>query len=223
MDFGVALSDNSGNPFYIKGTMPLTLMGKQTFSIPSGGLGSAVVHENDNVLRLFYYDASGGDGYAFYSRDTQNRGVLTYGGNNRACVITLYTFGYQYQNPPKFGIGIFDNASPRRCIIHNQSKVLSNVQNLGTEGDENAGYKISVNLSGRWAISPVMTGVITGVINQGGQAYPFQSVFYARSLYDGSNSAIASILDKGVPTGGVSNVTYSNFRNRIFAVDMSRY
>ncbi len=93
-------------PFYIKGTMPLTLMGKQTFSIPSGGLGSAVVHENDNVLRLFYYDASGGDGYAFYSRDTQNRGVLTYGGNNRACVITLYTFGYQYQNPPKFGIGI---------------------------------------------------------------------------------------------------------------------
>ncbi|MGP2519078.1 hypothetical protein ACTUSX_04220 [Pantoea ananatis] len=223
MDFGVALSDNSGNPFYIKGTMPLTLMGKQTFSIPSGGLGSAVVHENDNVLRLFYYDASGGDGYAFYSRDTQNRGVLTYGGNNRACVITLYIFGYQYQNPPKFGIGIFDNASPRRCVIHNQSKVLSNVQNLGTEGDENAGYKISVNLPGRWAISPIMTGLITGVINQGGQAYPFQSVFYARSLYDGNSSAIASILDKGVPSGGVSNVTYSNFRNRIFAVDMSRY
>jgi len=223
MDFGLALSDNAGNPFYVKGTLPLTLMSKQTFSVPSGGLSAAIVHENDNILRLFYYDASGGDGYAFYSRDTQNRGILTYGGNNTACVITLYTFGYQYQNPPKFGIAVYDNSSPRRCIIHNQSKVLSNVQNLGVEGDANAGYNTAVTLPGRWAISPIMTGYISGVISQGGQPYPFMSTFYARSLYDGNNSSIASVLDKGGPGGGTGNVTYTNFRNRIFAVDVSRY
>lgn len=223
MEFGVALTDDAGNPFYIKGTMPLTLLGKMNFSIPAGGLGSAVIHPNDSVVRLFYYDLTGADGYAFYSRDSSGQGILTYSANSTSAVITLYIFGYQYQTPPAFGIAIWDNASPRRCIIHNQSKVLSNVQSLGTEGADSAGYKISQSLSGRWAVSPVMTGVINGVINQGAQNYPFQSLFYARSLFNGSSSAIGSVLDKGVPPGGTGNITYTNFRNRIFAVDVSRY
>ncbi len=223
MDFGVALTDDAGNPFYIKGTMPLTLIDKQTFTVPSGGLGSAVIHPNDSVVRLFYYDTTVADAYAFYSRDSSGQGILTFGGNSSSAVITLYTFGYQYQTPPKFGIAVFDNASPRRCIIHNQSKVLSNVQNLGTEGADTAGYNISQSLTGRWAISPVMTGVITGVVNQGAQNYPFQSLFYARSLFNGSSSSVGSILDKGTPGGGTGNITYTNFRNRIFAIDVSRY
>ena len=223
MEFGLALNDEYGNPFYIKGTLPLTLTGRQSFSVPSGGFSSSVIHDNDSVVRLFYYDVTGADGYAFYSRNAQGQGVLSYGSNSTSTVINLYTFGYQYQTPPAFGIAIFDNSNPRRCIIHNQSKVLSNVQNLGTEGDENAGYKISTTLAGRWAISPVMTGYITGVINQGGQPRPFQSTFYARSLFNGNQSAIASVLDKGTPGGDVGNITYSNFRNRIFAVDVSRY
>lgn len=224
MDFGVALTDDAGNPFYIKGTMPLTLISKQTFSVPAGGLGSAVIHQNDGVLRLFYYDTTSAGSYAYYSQDSAGIGTLTYVGNTSGVVITLYTFGYQYQTPPKFGIAIWDNASPRRCIIHNQSKVLSNVQSLGTEGSDSAGYNTNVSLSGRWAISPIMTGYINGVINQGAQNYPFVSIFYARSFFDGSSSNIASVLDKGTPSGGgVANVTYNNFRSRIFAVDVSRY
>lgn len=227
MAFGAIIADPEGNPFYIDGTLPLRLVNKVTKSVD--GTTFVPVHKTDNVMRFIFCEISangaGSDSaYVYYEKlfNTDDWGITAgYYSPNGPGLVTVYVFEYQYETLiPKWGVAFWDSAG--RCVLTNETKVLRGVTPFGVEGQESAGYNINTTLNGRWAVLPVSTGIITGVINSGGTR-PFMSTFFANAYYNGSTTKISSGGTGGYPGGGVSNITYTNAKNRIMAIDVSMY
>ncbi|PKH18051.1 hypothetical protein CIG19_21270 [Enterobacterales bacterium CwR94] len=221
MAFGALLTDPAGNPFYIDGTLPLRLIDKRTGNAGDAGSVFIPLHTDDSVVRYIFCHSNTSDSYFFYSKHPTNGnwGVFMYSNSRPQC--TVYVFGYQYEtNIPKWGVAFWD--AQGRCVITNETQVLGGITPLGVEGSDSAGYLIDSTRPGKWAISPVVTGLITGVINSGGTR-PFASTFYGNAFYNGSTTRIHCNGSGGRPGDGVTNVVYSNHKNRIFAVDVSQY
>ncbi len=223
MAFGAMLSDTEGNPFYIDDTMPLCLISKQQLTLDTSGgtWSSASIHANDGSIRFVFWDSPNSDTYAYYQLNKTTNTWQIAAASKTASVFTVnvYIFGYKYQTPPKWGMAIWD--ANKNCIITNETKVLRGVTPVGTEGSESSGYNIDTNLVGRWAIAPVLTGMVAGVINSG-VIRPWSATYYGSSYFNGSVTRIRSV-PTDTASGGVQNITYYNTRTRIMAVDISRY
>ncbi|MFK8259092.1 hypothetical protein ACFL9S_15065 [Erwinia sp. AnSW2-5] len=223
MTFGAILPDTEGNPFYINDTMPLCMILKRqlTLDISGGNWASAVVHANDGAVRFLFWDSPNANTYAYYQLNTTTNTWQITASCKSSSVFTVnvYIFGYQYQIPPKWGMAIWD--ANKNCIITNETKVLRGVAPLGVEGSESAGYNIDTSLVGRWAIAPIITGMIAGIINSG-VIRPWSATYYGSSYFNGSSTRITSV-PTDTASGGVQNITYYNTRTRIMAVDISNY
>lgn len=223
MAFGALLSDTYGNPFYIDDTMPLCLVSKQQLilDIGSGTWVSSFIHPNDGAIRFVFWDSPNPNTYAYYQLNTSNNTWQITASCKSASIFTVnvYIFGYQYQIPPKWGMAIWD--ANKNCIITNDTKVLRGITPLGIEGAESSGYNIDTTIAGRWAIAPVVTGMVAGVINSG-VIRPWSATFYGSSYFNGASTRIISV-PTDTPSGGVQNITYYNTRTRIMAIDISNY
>jgi len=221
--WGAMLTDTAGVPFYIDDTMPLCMISKTTYTLNLNGgtVASQAIHSNDGAVRFIFVNSPDPNVYFWYAYDSTSAMWRIYASCQGASTFRLnvYVFGYQYQTPPKWGIAIWD--AQARCVITNETKVLRGVSPVGTEGAESAGYNISTTLTGNIAVAPAMTGAVTGVIQSGGTR-PFEARYYTSAYYNGSTTLIKSLATDAV-AGGVQNITYTNFRNRIISTDMSRY
>lgn len=221
MAFGAIISDAAGVPFYIDGTMPLTLLEKRVLTYPAGERDT-VLFADDGVLRFVFTNSNAPQG----SSETCEA-LLVYGSNwilrsvGAARTINVYIFGYQFQPLPAWGIQI--NDAQGRCILTNESKVLRDVQSYGNPADNLAsGMQINTNIVGTWAIAPMNTGYYTAVTNAGGQAQPVVRAYYASARYNGATTQLTSGFI-GNSGAGEQNQVLTNFRNRITAINVERY
>lgn len=226
MDYGALLSDANGVPFYIADTMPLSLLEKKVLSVPAASGNGSIqdLFANDGVIRFVFVNSTGAQGTneiceALMLNQTTNRWQLWCRGSART--VNVYIFGYQFQPIPSWGIQI--NDAQGRCILTNETKVLRDVQNIGDSTNaNNSGYLINTTLSGQWAIAPVYTGYFAGVNNSSGQPIPIIAQYCSAARYNGSTTQIASGY-LGNLDGNASNATWSNYRNRITAINVARY
>lgn len=225
MAYGTLLTDGVGVPFYIADTMPITLLEKRVVTVgpSSGGGGLLDLYSNDGAIRFVFVSSNGAQGS---NKDTcealeLSGGVwrLRYAGAARQ--ISIYIFGYQFQPVPAWGIQI--NDAQGRCILTNETKVLRDVQNLGDSSvATSSGYQFSTTLSGEWAVAPAYTGYFAGVNNSSGQPIPIVAQFACSARFNGSTTQIASGYIGNLDSNA-SNATWSNYRNRITAINVARY
>ncbi|MGX9240000.1 hypothetical protein ACWXWB_02780 [Pantoea dispersa] len=227
MTYGALLTDQNGVAFYIADTMPLTLLEKRVLNVPSGsGEGSPQdLFANDGTLRFVFVNSNGAQGNG---RDTCEF-LLLNSSNNRwqlncrgaARTVNVFIFGYQFQPIPAWGIQI--NDSQGRCILTNESKVLRDVQNIGDSGNpNNSGYTLDQTLQGEWAVAPIMTGYFAGVNNSSGQPIPVMARYCSSARYNGATTQLASGYLGNLDSGATS-ATYTNYRNRITAINVAKY
>ena len=108
-------------------------------------------------------------------------------------------------------------------ILTNETRTLSDVVTLGTAGvDASSGYNINTTLAGKWACMPAMLGLITGVVSAGGQPQPYSAIYKSMAKLEGSNTRIFA-GPQTTPGGNLQNVTYSNLRNVIMAINCANY
>jgi hypothetical protein len=214
------LTDAAGVPFYIGDTMPLTLLEKRIITASAGIID---LFTGDGSPRYVFVNSNAPQGGSLPTCEaleiSGNVWRLRVAGPTRQ--INVFIFGYQFQPIPAWGIQI--NDAQGRCILTNETKVLCDVQNLGdSAADASSGYQFQTTLSGVWAVAPVYTGYFSGVINQNGQPMPVNAQFASSARSNGSTTQIASGYIGNVESG-VSSATYSNYRNRITAINVSRY
>lgn len=221
--FGALLEDTEGNPFYVDDTMPLCLISKisRTLNV-SNTLGGVIpVHYNDGAVRFIFCKGNRPDVNFYYTYDASYGMYVVNCSAEGNFVVDVYVFGYQYQTPPPWGMAIWD--AQGRCIITNETKVLRGIQPQGTNGAESAGYNVDTTLVGEFAVAPDCLGYMSGVINQGGQVYPFVAPAYTSAYFNGSSTRIKGSFRGDTGGGGASNIQYVNHRNTIKAINVNRY
>lgn len=221
MAFGAIITDAAGVPFYIDGTMPLTLIEKRVLTVGVGETNT-VLFADDGVLRFVFTNSNAPQG-----TNETCEALLVSGGNwilrsvGAARTINVYIFGYQYQPIPAWGVQI--NDAQGRCILTNESKVLRDVQAYGNPADNlSSGMQINTTIAGTWAIAPMNTGYYTAVTNAGGQPQSIVRAYYASARYNGSTTQLTSGFI-GNSGSGEQNQVLTNFRNRITAINVARY
>lgn len=220
-DYGALLIDQQGNPYYILDTMPLCLISKQSFSRTAVN-GVIDIHDDDSTFRYVFCRGSAVGVNFYYALNQTSGKYAIFSSGPGTYTVDVYIFGYQYQTPPKVGIAIWD--AQGRCVITNETKVLRGVTTVGDSSNpNNSGYNVTGNLSGDWAIAPDILGYMTGVINQGGQVYPFVAPAYSSAYKSGANTIIKAEFRGDSGGGGAGNIQYTNHRNTIKAIDISRY
>lgn len=225
MGYGALLADANGVPFYIENTSPLSLIEKRVIGIPGNGGGDfrTLLFNNDGAIRFVFVNSGSpqGDGTACQALLLNNDNNWYLRSNSPGQTVNVYIFGYQFQPVPAWGIQI--NDAQGRCILTNETKVLRDVQAIGNPADpNNSGFVLNTTLGGNWAIAPAMTGYFAGVINQGNQPRPVVASYYSDARFNGSTTQIRSGFIGNIESG-VSNATYSNYRNRLTAINVSRY
>ncbi|WP_130834350.1 hypothetical protein [[Erwinia] mediterraneensis] len=216
MKFGALLTDTQGNPFYVDGTLPLSLASKTTYPI-----GDRTVHANDGALRFVFCNSTTANVNFYYYYDSASNTYKINASGTPGSTFTVYIFSYQYQTPPPWGVAIWDEQG--RCIITHETKVLRGVVRVGTPGAESAGYNINTTLAGNYAVAPEMLGYITGVVYQGNMPYPFLAPFFTSAYYNGSSTVIKAVGRGDSGGGGAGNITNINYRNAIKAIDITNY
>lgn len=222
MSFGAMFTDGDGVPFYIDGTMPLTMIDRRSISVYADQVID--LHPNDGQIRFVFTNSnaafdSRNTGEWLYLNQSDNRFKLQCPGGNR--VVNIYIFGYQYQNPSGWGFQVNDSSG--RCILTHTSKVLRDVRNFGDKSqDTQSGFRYRGTLNGNWAVAPCETGYFFGVVNQGSQPRPSVARYVSSARFNGSQTLLTSGYI-GNPESGASNVTYSNTRCLFSCIDVSKY
>ena len=133
----------------------------------------------------------------------------------------VYFFSIFPQTKPDYGLAVWDASGT--LILTNETRTLSDVVTLGTAGvDASSGYNINTTLAGKWACMPAMLGLITGVISAGGQPQPYSAIYKSMAKLEGSNTRIFA-RPQTTPGGNLQNVTYSNLKNVIMAINCDNY
>lgn len=217
-DYGAMLTDVNGVAFYITDTLPLSLIEVKTLTLnlPGTYYGQAIAHADDGLPRVVFIQSSGGPTNAFYY--TMANGNWYIRGTANA-VVRVYIFGYKYQTPPKWGIAIWD--ANGNCVITNETKVLSGITNLGTEGQDSSGYKLDTTLVGSWAVAPAIDGMFIGVVGQP-NPHTVQIPFATNAYYNGTTTRINSNAT-GTDSGPFLSTTYLNSNIRLQCINVARY
>lgn len=74
---------------------------------------------------------------------------------NQGFTLTAYVFAIFPQTLPAWGFAVWD--ANRKLVLTNESRVLSDLQTLGTPG-AGGGINIDQTLSGSWAVAPAQLG-----------------------------------------------------------------
>lgn len=222
MAFGAMLTDQQGVPFYIDGTMPLTLINRIVINVPgdnSGTVYTQPLYANDGAVRFVFMQSNNSNtGSAEWMQLDNN--VWTFYSTRSSKTVTIFIFGYAYQPVPSWGIAIYDGAG--NCVLTNESKVLKGVTKIGDVTNASAsGYNINTTLGGSWAVAPAFTGILTAVDNSTGQPRPVVIWYWASAYFNGSSTQISSHTHGS--GAGVQNPSYSNARNALTVIDVNKY
>lgn len=219
MTYGVLIASEDGTPYITEESTPISLQGKYSGS----GNGSVTITANINtedVTIPFCYATA--DAYFTYGISGN---VITVSarqtvGQSTNFTAFLYLFTTREQVPPEWGVAIWDKNF--KCILTNETRVLTDVRTIGTKGGADSGLNLNVNRVGKWAIVPDLAGYAVGVINTGQGPRPIQVQFSFTASYNGSVTAIKPVMNEAAPSG-TGNISYIDSKCIIRAIDASRY
>lgn len=220
MDWGALLVTENGAPFITPQSIPLAMYSKKSAAI-SGSAGA--------VTTISESFPAGRPVIPFVYSTTNCVVSYTVGGN--VCTVTfrnsiaagtayVYFFTIFAQTLPSWGIAIWDEQGT--CILTNETRVLTDVQAIGTNGSDSAGFSINTTLAGKFGIVPATSGLATGVILDGGTR-PWSSQYFFSAVFNGSATQIAQATTGGTAGSGVSNLVYHNMKNSVYALNLANY
>lgn len=221
MGYGAMTTDAAGVPFYIEGASPMTMLEHRVYNAPSYGQYIDIGPADGSIKAYFACEDLALDTPAAWTgmAIVVVNGVYRLMTGNASRNIHLYIFGVQFQPVPTWGIQL--NDAQGRCILTNETKVLANVQSFGDPNNPQAsGMSLVVDLPGRWAVLPAYTGNFVGVTNTTGQPIPIVAQYLTSARFNGSTTRIRSGYHGNMEQGTGTN---TNYRNRITAVDVSRF
>ena len=219
MDWGALLVTENGAPFITPQSIPLAMYSRKQASVFAGG-ASTVVSETfpagRPVIPFVYTTVSCTASY-IVSGNTCNVTFKNAAGNGTAYV---YFFTIFAQALPSWGIAIWDEQGT--CILTNETRVLTDVQAIGTNGSDSAGFSINTTLAGKYGIVPATSGLATGVILDGGTR-PWSSQYFFSAVFNGGTTQIGQATTGGTAGSGVSNLVYHNMKNSVYALNLANY
>jgi hypothetical protein len=220
-DWGALLATDNGAPFITPQSIPLALIGKQSVALKTG---------SGEITTISQAIPAGRPVIPFVC-STINC-VLSYAVSGNTCTVsaskpegagTVHVdfFTILAQPLPAWGIAIWDEQGT--CILTNETRVLTDIEAIGTNGSDTAGgYNINVTRSGKVGIVPSMCGLVTGVITSGGTR-PFMSQYFFSAVVSGGSTKISVATSNGTPSGPITNIAYHNMRNRVYALNLDNY
>jgi hypothetical protein len=219
--WGALFTDQYGNPWITPDTTPMCLAQKIVLTPSAGGAYTLPVNSSSPFIIACHASVPN---VLFYIRKvnstyTLNYSVASVGGNTGT--VTIYIFGYVIPQPlPQWGVAIWN--ADEQCILTNETKVMNPPVGYGTIGSTtDIGYLVDKTVSGKWAVLPRVVGIVVGVIGTS-QPRPWSSPIDTSAYYSGTATRIAA-GQREAPGGEIHNVGYSNSRDQIFAIDVSRY
>lgn len=219
MTWGALITSDDGTPFITEESTPISLQGKYSASGSTIATVTVTINTEDVVLP---FAVATGDAYFTYkiSGTTLTVNAQRRVGDSGNFTLTVYVFTTRAQIPPSWGIAIWDKNG--KCILTNETRVLTDIQIIGTKGGSDSGFNLNTTKSGKWAIVPDLAGYVVGVIQTGGGPRPVQIQYAFTASYNGSTTSIKPVMSESPPTGS-GNVSYIDSKCAIRAIDVSRY
>ena len=196
-EFGAMILMDNGNPFVTPQSTPFCLYGKYTFNSSANGSSQQVAQ---NIALNADYPVMV---FIRTTNTAQPTPVISYrnGGNvyvagvnpyNQSFTLTAYIFAIFPQTLPKWGMAIWDSSG--KLVLTNESRVLSDLQTIGTPG-ANGGINIDQTLDGSWAVAPSRLGQVN------------RNDAYSSCRYSGTSTRINAGTAANTPggDGGVIN------------------
>lgn len=117
------------------------------------------------------------------------------------------------------GIAIWDDTG--ELILTNETKVLTDINTIGVRGASDTGIAMNRTLSGRWAVSPIMTGFNEFRVGNQPTSPIVQVQTAFSSVFDGSNTKLTSQSTRG--TFGYLLASQQNYRQPAIVIDVGKY
>lgn len=219
MTWGLYIAAADGTPYITDESEPISLVNKQTTT----GTGSATVSLTvDSNLVALPFVVTSKEAYVTYSisGSTLTITATQQVGKSESLTLWVYLFSTQAQIPPAWGMAIWDKNG--KCILTNETRVLTDVQVIGTKGQATAGVNINVTKAGKWAMVPDWAGYFVGVVSTGGGPRPVQIYVGFTAVYDGTNTHFYSFYAELPPTNIISG-NILNSMSALKVIDASRY
>lgn len=215
MSWGMLLTTDDGNTFITEESTPISLLGRYSSSGSRSVTINIAVNTDDVVLP---FCVSTGDTFFSYSLIGSQLSVTATSNTSDESVFTFtcYVFTTREQPLPRWGMAIWDKNG--KCILTNETRVLTDIVTIGTKGGSPSGLTLSVTRAGKWAILPELSGFYTGVYQQ----RPFQIGVGFAAKYDGSSTIIHPVMSGVVPPGSQLG-TPLDAKTIVRAIDLSRY
>ncbi|WP_238084527.1 hypothetical protein [Pseudescherichia vulneris] len=218
MDWGALLVTENGAPFITPQSIPLAMYSRKQAAVFAGGATtiSETFPAGRPVIPFAYTTVSCAASYTV-SGNTCNVTFKNAAGNG---TVYVYFFTIFAQALPSWGIAIWDEQGT--CILTNETRVLTDVQSIGTNGSDSAGFSINTTLAGKYGIVPATSGLATGVILDGGTR-PWSSQYFFSAVFNGGTTQIGQATTGGTAGSGVSNLVYHNMKNSVYALNLANY
>lgn len=194
MSFGAMLRRQDGTPFYIDGTMPISLVRKQNFSVDAtvnSGNGQRIpLDTSSGTPYLYFVRLEQPDGWAYQQVVSGRHGIVVGAFSSGAVSGVIYVFGAVVQPVPTWGIQINDSLG--RCVLTNETRVLMGINIVNPTGNAGTADYLNETVSGKKAIIPARCGAVVYSQVMGGNIVT-QIIMRSTGCYwDGSNTTIRS-------------------------------
>ncbi|MDU3815812.1 MAG: hypothetical protein E7G60_05515 [Pantoea sp.] len=213
--FGALITADDGTSFITDESTPISLQGVYTKEGSSKVTQTITVNSEDVVLpfcvstwnTFFSYNITG---------QTLTVNAFATSGDSSVFSFTCYVFTTRAQPIPKWGVAIWDTKG--KCILTNETKVLTDIITVGQRGGANSGLNINQTLPGKIAILPDIAGFWVGVYMQ----RPIQIGLAMGARFDGKNTTIAPVTSSAPPSGAQMGAPLDS-KVSVRAIDVSRY
>lgn len=225
MDYGAILTYPDGTPFYIDGTIPLSLISVQDKSF-SNSQTSFDLGTKSSELYIYFVRMDAEDATAYIqvnsSTGTRFLSAKRPTSNTYSFSARIYCFGIQYPTPPSWGVAIYDSSG--RCVLTNETNTLKGLGRTPASGTAGQASYLNESVSGMVAVTPGITGQETYRIATGPASWITAGVIYATTCYynaSAGSTKIRSLTTIPYPGGNFVNGGGNNFRP--YYIDCSLY
>lgn len=215
MAWGALITADDGTQFITEESTPISLQGIYTGS-GSGYVTLTIPIKTDDVVLPFCL-ATGNIVFS-YSISGTTLTVMAYANSADTAqyTVTCYVFTTREQPLPKWGVAVWDKNG--KCILTNETKVLTDIVTIGVKGSATSGLNLTSTRNGKWAILPELAGFYVGVYQQ----RPIQIAAGFTANYNGSTTAIKSVLVTQPPHDAQIGAPLDT-KTVVRAIDVSRY
>lgn len=225
-EWGAMIVNDQGNVMVTPQYSPMALYRKVSVSSSGGSSGqtataSITLPNSWAPVLPFVGTSKPGQGGVAISVSRSGNVVNFTGFNMYNSSFTMNCFLFtQFDQPmpaSRYGMAIWDASG--RLILTHETRVLTDINNVGVQGSGSAGLNINTTRAGRYAVSPELSGVVYYRDLTGGLIIPMPTAFEAS--FDGTNTFLRSAPMR--PVSGLQQVGGTSFDNSMKVINIDNY